>query len=126
MGGLLISTTTKEANAMKTIELKETLTLTYSVDKCSCEQFNGTHTEVFDLSSLTKDDIEQYLAQTLIIKRQGMLRSKTADEKVQLGTWPVPAPGKRISTDPIQKVTDMLAKLTPEQKALLIASLSEA
>ena len=110
---------------MKTIELKKTLTLAYSVDKCAHEQFNGTHTEKFDLSSLTKDDIEQYLAQTLIIKRQGMLRSKTADEKVVVGTWTVPAPGKRISTDPIQKVTDMLAKLTAEQKAALIASLSE-
>ena len=108
----------------KTIEIKRNLTLTYSVKECQCPEFNGTHEEIFDLGNLTADDIEQYLAQCLVIKRQGMLRTKNASENVKVGTWTVPAPGKRISTDPIAKISDMLSKLTPEQKAALLASLA--
>jgi hypothetical protein len=78
------------------IEIPRTLTVQYSVDKCVFPSFNGTHTEVFDLSRLSSDDFTQYLAQTLIIKRQSQCRSKTASEKVKLGTYVVPAPGKRI------------------------------
>jgi hypothetical protein len=108
------------------------LTVTYSVDKCTFPQFNGEHTETFDLSKLTNDDFEQYLAQTLIIKRQSQLRSKTAINsetnvaKVVVGNWIVPAPGKRIATTPIEKATAMLDKLSPEQKrAFLLAALAE-
>ena len=106
---------------MKTFEIKNPLTVTYTVDKCLHEKFNGTHTETFDLVGLTNDDIEQYIAQTLIIKRQSMLRGKNADEKVLLGNWTVPAPGKRISTSPVQKATEALAKLSAEERAALIA-----
>ena len=107
------------------ITLKEKLTLTYTVDKCVYEEFNGTHTEEFDLSTLTSDDVEQYLAQTLVIKRQAMLRAKGAYDaesgayKVKVGSWTVPAPGKRIATTPekiAEKVSNLMNRLTPEQK----------
>lgn len=107
-------------------EINSPLTVTYSVDKCEHPRFNGEHTETFDLSSLTSDDLTQYIAQTLIIKRQGMLRSKTAfnlennTAKIEVGNWLVPAPGKRISTTPLQKVSDLMGKLTPEQLAEFI------
>jgi hypothetical protein len=93
-------------------QINTPLTVTYSVDKCTFPQFNGEHTETFDLSKLTNDDFEQYLAQTLIIKRQSQLRSKTAVNaetgaaKVVVGNWIVPAPGKRIATTPVEKATD--------------------
>jgi hypothetical protein len=104
------------------------LTLTYSVDKCTHERFNGTHTETFDLSGLTSEDITQYIAQTLVIKRQGMCRSKSnVDEngvvKLSLGEWKVPAPGKRISTTPMQKATDLLDKLSPEARRAFLLDL---
>ena len=108
------------------------LTVTYSVDKCTFPQFNGEHTETFDLSKLTNDDFEQYLAQTLIIKRQSQLRSKTAINtetnvaKVIVGNWIVPPPGKKIATSPVEKATAMLDKLSPEQKRkFLLAALAE-
>jgi len=108
------------------------LTVTYSVDKCTFPKFNGEHTETFDLSKLTNDDFEQYLAQTLIIKRQNQLRSKTAINtetgfaKVIVGNWIVPPPGKRIATSPVEKATAMLDKLSPEQKRkFLLAALAE-
>ena len=107
---------------MRTIEIPETLTMTYDVDKCAHPKFNGSHTETFDISVLTSDDIVQYLAQTLTIKRQTQLRSKGAvdtekgENKITLGTWKVPAPGKRVSVSPVEKVTNMLNKLTLEQK----------
>jgi hypothetical protein len=113
-------------------QINTPLTVTYSVDKCTFPQFNGEHTETFDLSKLTNDDFEQYLAQTLIIKRQSQLRSKTAINsetnvaKVVVGNWIVPPPGKRIATSPIEKATAMLDKLSPEQKrAFLLAALAE-
>lgn len=106
------------------------LTVTYSVDKCCFPAFNGEHTETFDLSKLTNDDFEQYLAQTLIIKRQSQLRSKTAVNtetgiaKVVVGNWIVPPPGKRIATSPLEKATAMLDKLDPAaRRALLLAML---
>jgi hypothetical protein len=109
-----------------TIEFPETLTVTYSVDCCVHTIFNGTHEETFDLSTLTKDDLVQYLAQTLIIKRQSMCRGKKADEAVKIGTWKVPAPGKRISVDPVKKINDLLAKLSPEQKIALMQAMGAA
>lgn len=108
------------------LTIKDKITVTFTVDKCTHEQFNGTHTEEFDLSKLTSDDFEQYIAQTLVIKRQAMLRGKTADEKVKIGTWTVPAPGKRISTSPMDKAAELLKKLTPDQiRALLLAQLED-
>jgi hypothetical protein len=110
------------------------LTVTYSVSACEHLQFNGEHTETFDLSALTSEDITQYIAQTLIIKRQGMLRSKTAVDdngvaKIKVGTWTVPAPGKRISVSPLKKATDMMDKLSPEQlkafRDMILAKLEE-
>ena len=95
--------------------MKTTLSVIYTVDKCAFANLNGEHAETLDLSKLTNDDLEQYIAQCLVIKRQTMLRSKTAD-KLTLGTWTVPAPGKRISTSPVQKATAALNKLSEEQK----------
>jgi hypothetical protein len=107
---------------MKTIEFNPTLTVTYTVDKCQHEKLNGTHTEEFKLDNLSSEDIIQYLAQCLVIKRQSSLRSKTAD-KLVLGVWDVPAPGRRISVDPIAKATELLNKLTPEQKKAIAAAM---
>lgn len=106
----------------KTITLPVTLTVTYSVDKCVHEKFNGEHSEKFDLSKLSDEDITQYLAQTLIIKRQSMCRAKgaidteTGTEKLSIGTWTVPAPGKRIAVSPMDKISAMVSKLTEAQK----------
>ena len=107
------------------------LTVTYSVSACEHLDYNGEHTETFDLSGLTSDDLTQYIAQTLIIKRQGMLRSKTAIKDngamLDVGNWIVPAPGKRISVSPMKKTQDLLSKLTKEQiKELLEAALLNA
>jgi hypothetical protein len=111
------------------------LTLTYSVSACEHAMFNGEHTETFDLSTLTSDDLTQYIAQTLIIKRQSMLRSKTAFDaetgiaKITVGNWLVPAPGKRISTTPVQKMQVQMDKLTSEQlkafRDMILAKLEE-
>lgn len=114
-----------------TFEITTPMTITYSVSKCEHSSFDGEHTETFDLSSLTSEDITQYIAQTLVIKRQAMCRAKSAIDddgnvKLQLGTWKVPAPGKRISTSPVEKATTLLKKLTPEQRAALLAMLEEA
>lgn len=111
-----------------TFEINTPLTVTYSVAQCEHAKFDGEHTETFDLSQLTSDDITQYIAQTLVIKRQGMLRSKTmindaGVEKFSIGTWTVPAPGKRISTSPLEKATALIGKLSAEQRAMLIAAL---
>lgn len=104
-------------------EIKDLLTVTYSVDKCTFPSLNGEHTETFDLSKLTDEDIVQYLAQTLIIKRQSQLRSKTAIKEdgsgIKIGTWVVTAPGKRIATDPVakaKKADELFGGLTLEQK----------
>ena len=109
-----------------TFEISTPLTVTYSVDKCALESLNGTHTETFDLSKLTSDDIEQYLAQTLIIKRQAQLRAKSnldADKEIKVGNWIVTAPGKRISTSPMEKAASLIGKLTDEQRRALLAML---
>ncbi len=111
------------------VEIKNPLTVTYTVDKCVFGELNGTHTETFDLSGLTSDDLTQYIAQTLIIKRQGMLRAKGAADadgnlKIKIGKWKVPAPGKRISVDPVSKIADMLSKLSEADKARLLAGLA--
>lgn len=100
---------------MKTIEFNPTLTVTYTVDKCAIAELNGSHTEEFKLENLSAEDMIQYLAQCLIIKRQSMLRSKTAD-KIKVGVWEVPAPGKRISVDKVAKAKELLSNLTEEQK----------
>jgi hypothetical protein len=108
--------------------IRPELKATFSVDKCEHAELNGEHTITFNLANLTQDDLEQYVLQTLVIKYQGMLRSKTAADKGLVGktTYDVPAPGKRISADPVKKVTDLLAKLTPEQiRSLLLAQLDE-
>jgi len=109
------------------LSIKDKLTVTYAVDRCDHTQYNGTHTETFDLTSLTSDDIEQYLAQTLIIKRQAQLRGKGAVKddgtSLKVGTWKVPAPGRRITTSPLEKATELLSKLTPEQRQALLSSL---
>jgi hypothetical protein len=117
-----------------TFEINSPLTVTYSVSCCEHSQFDGEHTETFDLSSLTSDDITQYIAQTLIIKRQGMLRSKTmlndaGVAKFGIGNWMIPAPGKRISVSPMKKMSDMMDKLSPEQmkafRDMILAKLEE-
>ena len=110
-----------------TTQIRTELKATFSVAKCEIPKFDGEHTITFDLSNLTQDDLEQYILQTLVIKYQGMLRSKTAEGKLEnQTTYVVPAPGKRISADPVKKVTDLLAKLSPEQiRALLLAQLDE-
>lgn len=108
--------------------IRQELKATFSVDKCEFPELNGEHSITFNLANLTQDDLEQYILQTLVIKYQGMLRSKTALEKGLKGktSYDVPAPGKRISADPVKKVTDLLAKLSPEQiRALLLAQLDE-
>jgi len=111
------------------ITIETPITVTYSVDKCTHSQFDGEHTETFDLSKLTSEDVTQYLAQCLIIKRQSQLRSKTAydaeknEAKIVVGNWIVPAPGKRISTSPVEKATAMLAKLSEDQKRALAESM---
>lgn len=109
-------------------EISTPLTVTYSVDKCIHEQFNGEHTEEFDLSKLTSEDFTQYLAQCLVIKRQSQLRSKATineagETKLVVGTWIVPAPGKRISTTPVEKAAALMAKLTEEQKRQIAESM---
>lgn len=101
---------------------------TYTVDKCIHPKLNGEHTELFDLSKLTEDDIEQYVLQTLVIRRQGMLRGKNAD-KIVLGTWVVPEPGKRIPADPVktmEKAVALVSKLTEEQKMEIAKSMGFA
>ncbi len=109
---------------MPTINLKDKMTLTFSVDKCALPELNGTHSINMDLSKLTSDNIEQYIAQTLVIKYQAKLRSKNATKALLTETWIVPEPGKRITTDPVTKVSEMLDKLTPEQKALILKALA--
>jgi hypothetical protein len=114
-------------------EINSPLTVTYSVSACEHLQYNGEHTETFDLSGLTSDDLTQYIAQTLIIKRQGMLRSKTAikedGSRLMVGNWTVPVPGKRISVSPVKKMSDMMDKLSPEQlkafRDMILAKLEE-
>ena len=106
------------------ITIKDKLTVTYSVDKCANESLNGTHTEDFSLLDLTADDIEQYLAQTLIIKRQAILRGKgNIEDPVKIGTWKVPAPGKRVSVSVVSKAETILRKLTPEQRKAILEAL---
>jgi len=112
------------------ITIPEEITVTYDVNKCEHERFNGSHTEIFDLSKLSSEDVLQYLAQTLVIKRQGQCRSKTAydvdkdETKLTLGTWTVPAPGKRISTTPEEKVLSQLEKMDPAaRRAFILAQL---
>lgn len=109
------------------ISINNTLKATFTVAKCEISKFDGEHTITFDLSNLTQDDLEQYILQTLVIKYQGMLRSKTAEGKLEnQTTYVVPAPGKRISADPMKKATELLAKLTPDQiRSLLLAQLDE-
>ena len=116
-------------STMLTLNIPTPLTVTYSVEKCTHSQFDGEHTETFDLSKLTSEDVTQYLAQCLIIKRQSQLRSKTAydlekgEAKIVVGSWVVPAPGKRISTTPLEKASAMMAKLTDEQKRIIAESM---
>jgi hypothetical protein len=110
---------------MRTIELPESFEVTFEVDKCVHARFNGSHTETFKIDTLTNEDIKQYLIQTLTIKRQSQLRSKgavnsdTGSLNLTLGTWNVPAPGKRVSSNPVAKATEMLNKLTVEQRMTL-------
>ena len=114
---------------MLNLAIPTPLTVTYSVEKCTHAMFDGEHTETFDLSKLTSEDVTQYLAQCLIIKRQSQLRSKTAfdlekgEAKIVVGNWIVPAPGKRISTTPLEKAAAMMAKLTDEQKRVIAESM---
>ena len=105
---------------MRTIEIPDTLTVEYTVNECKHAQFNGTHKEVFDLSKLSNEGVVQYLAQTLVIKRQSQCRAKTADEKVKLGTWPVPEPGKTIG------ITEEGIQKTMKKAASYVNLLTEA
>ena len=100
-----------------TVSINTTLKASFTVAKCEDSKFDGEHTIEFDLSNLTQDDLEQYILQTLVIKYQGMLRSKTATGKLEnQTTYVVPAPGKRISADPIGKAAKMITSLTEAQK----------
>lgn len=105
-------------------QIKDTLCLTFNVDKCAHEKLNGEHTVKLDLTKLTSDNVEQYLAQTLVIKLQSKLRSKNTTEAPE--TWVVPEPGKRIATDPatkIKKVKDLFNALTEDQKRAIAESM---
>ena len=106
--------------------MKTTISVTYSVSCCAHSEFDGEHTETFDLSDLTEDDCEQYMLQTLVIKRQGELRAKNADTKVKLGTFKVSKPGKRISTTPQNAMLKLWLKLTPAQQSTLPPEVQDA
>lgn len=102
------------------LTINATPSVKFSVDKCIHTQFNGEHEVTLDLSNLTSDDVEQYLLQTLVIKYQSKLRSKTADRTItDRSKWVVPAPGTRITTSPEQrkaKVVELASKLSEADK----------
>lgn len=84
-------------------------------------------TTTFDLTDLDDNDILELARRSMVISMQSKIRTwrkgnreKAFDET----SYKVPKPGTRTGADPLKKATDMLAKLTPEQRAALIASLS--
>ena len=70
-----------------------------------------------DLTGLTQDDVAEYACMHLVVKRQDTYRR--AGKIPAKDTFVVPKPGVRTA----ESVEDRIARMTPEEKAALIASL---
>jgi hypothetical protein len=106
-----------------------TVDFTCRTDKESSEK---SYTVMLDLSGITQEDWDEFAMRSIIIACQASIRAyektdKSKPSPIKDNVFKVNKPGTRSATDPekaMELAKKQLGKLTPEQIAQLLESLS--